>query len=641
MNTSWYQDSLASSLENSRWEHIPVVIFEQPKVAAARVAREIADLIRDCAAQNRHAVLGLATGSTPIFVYQELIRLHREEKLSFRNVVTFNLDEYYPMTTAEAQSYRRFMHEHLFDHLDIDPANIYIPDGSIPRSAVAEYCENYEKKIAEKGGIDLQLLGIGRTGHIAFNEPGSPRRSLTRLIHLDRLTRLDAIKDFQSEELVPRMALTMGVKTVLQARRIVIMAFGEHKASIVARAVEGEISAEVPATYLQDHENCITVLDWAAASQLTRIQTPWLVGPLPEMGLSWSDAMLRRAVAWLAQKTGKAVLKLTDEDYNSHSLQELLSQHGNAYEINLRVFRQLQNTITGWPGGKPQAQDASPVVQPRPLLSSSSAIYPKRILIFSPHADDSVLSMGGTLIRLAGQGHEMHIACQVSGTDGVTDEVLQRYIDFHQQIRNQAQPPREPLQIKAMKAAIRRAEARGAARVCQVDADRLHFLDLPFYEKAAVGYRHVTPDDVEIAVRLLREIKPHQIYAAGDLVDPHGTHRMCLDILAQALHQVRDEPWFAECESWLYRGAWAAWPIHEVDMAVPLSPAEVTCKRRAIFQHESQKHQAPFLGGDGREFGQRAEDSARTTSRLFDALGLADYEAMETFHRWTPEKPAP
>ena len=621
----------------SRWERIPVVIFEHPKVAAVRVAEEIAELIRTRTADGLETVLGLATGSTPIFVYQELVRMHREEGLSFAHVTTFNLDEYYPITPEHAQSYHRFMRDHLFDHIDIDPAKIHLPDGTVNRTGAAEHCAAYEQAIAQAGGIDLQILGVGRTGHIGFNEPGSARRSGTRLIHLDRLTRLDAIKDFQSEELVPRTALTMGVKTILQARRIVIMAFGEHKAPIVARTVEGEPTPDIPATYLQDHENCLMVLDEAAAGQLTRLQTPWLVGPLAEMGKAWSDSMLKRAVTWQALKTGKAILKLTDEDYNSHSLQELLSEYGNAYEINLRVFRGLQNTITGWPGGKPPGDDARPVSQPKTLRSSAAAIYPKRILIFSPHPEDDVLSMGGTMLRLAEHQHEVHVAYQVSGSDNVKDDVLQRYLDFHQQLdgRENAGEPSDALQKKLMKAAVRRAEARAAARVCQVDPGRLHFLDLPFYENAAEGHRRVGSEDIDLTVDLLLQVQPHQIYAAGDLADPNGTHRICLEILAEALARVNGEEWFSGCEAWLYRGTWAEWPIHEVDMAVPLSPAEVACKRRAIFQHESQKNQAAFLDGDQREFGQRADDSARGTSRLFDALGLADYEAMETFHRWT------
>jgi glucosamine-6-phosphate deaminase len=638
MNPSPYQDALSSSLEMSRWERIPVVIFEHPKVAAARVAREIAQLIRDGAAEGRDVVLGLATGSTPIFVYQELVRMHREEGLSFRNVVTFNLDEYYPISDEHAQSYHRFMRRHLFDRVDIDPKKTHIPDGSVPRGETADFCAEYEKLIERAGGIDLQLLGIGRTGHIGFNEPGSARRSATRLIHLDRLTRLDAVKDFQSEESVPRAALTMGVKTILQARRIVIMAFGEHKAPIVARTVEGEPTADIPATYLQDHENCLMVLDSAAAGQLTRIQTPWLVGPLAEMDLSWSEGMLRRAVTWLALKTKKAILKLTDEDYNSHSLQELLSEYGNAYEINLRVFRALQNTITGWPGGKPPGSHGEPVVQPRTLHASSAGVYPKRILIFAPHPNDDVLSMGGTLLRLAEHRHEVHIAYQVSGSGNVKNEVLQRYLDFHYQLTGGSAEcdELESGHAKTMKAAIRRSEARAAARVCQVDPARLHFLDLPFYEKAAEGHREVTPEDIDLTAWLLQEVKPHQIYAAGDLADPHGTHRICLEVLVEALRKVGGEEWFGGCEAWLYRGMWAEWPIHEVDMAVPLSPSEVARKRRAIFQHESQKNLAAFLDGDQREFAQRADDFARDTSRLFDALGLADYEAMETFHRWAP-----
>jgi glucosamine-6-phosphate deaminase len=636
MNTPWYRDALSSSLETSKWERIPVVIFEQPRAAAARVAQEISQLVRHREADGLKVVLGLATGSTPIFVYQELVRLHREEGLSFRNVVTFNLDEYYALKPDEARSYHRFMREHLFDHIDIPASQVHIPDGTIVRGDAVSYCEQYEKAIVEAGGIDFQLLGIGRTGHIGFNEPGSSRRSTTRLIHLDRITRLDAIKDFQSEERVPRTAITMGVKTILQARRIVIMAFGEHKAGIVARAVEGEVNAEVTATYLQDHENCLMVLDEAAASQLTRLQTPWLVGPLHEMGLSWSDSMLRRAVNWLAQKTSKAVLKLTDEDYNSHSLQELLSQYGNAYEINLRVFRQLQNTITGWPGGKPpDSQRAVP--QPRPLRSASASIFPKRILIFSPHPGDDVLSMGGTLLRLAEHGHDVHIAYQVSGSAGVQDEVLQRYLDFHRHVSGNLPVGNgiDPVQAQAMKAAICRAEAKSAARVCHVNPDHLHFLDLPFYEKAAEVYRQVGAEDIDLTARLLQEIQPHQIYAAGDLADPHGIHRICLEVLSEALKKCGEEKWLTECEAWLYRGVWADWPIHEVDMAVPLSPSELACKQRAAFQHENLKNQSSLAGEDGRDARQRAEDSSRATSRLFDKLGLPDYEAIETFHRWT------
>jgi glucosamine-6-phosphate deaminase len=620
MNPAAYDHALSFPLETSRWERIPLVIFEQPQAAAREVAREMAELIRDREREGRYAVLGLATGSTPIFVYQELVRLHREEGLSFANVVTFNLDEYYPMAPDEAASYHRFMRQHLFDHIDLDPRRTHLPDGEVARADAGASCAAYESLIAAAGGIDFQLLGIGRTGHIGFNEPGSSRRSGTRFIHLDRVTRQDAVKDFQNEDAVPRTAITMGVRTILQARRIVVMAFGEHKEAIVARTVEGEISSDVPATFLQDHENCLMVLDRAAAGGLTRLRTPWVAGALDEMGLAWNDAMVRRAVTWLARETGKAVLKLTDEDYNSHSLQDLLSQGGNAYEINLRVFRQLQNTITGWPGGKPDA-----VEQPRPLHNPSAAVFPKRIVVFSPHPGDGVRSIGGTITRLAQQGHALHLAHQVSGSGHVKDEVVERYVDFLEHMSIEPRPDR-PSQVR-IKAAIQRAETRGAARVCGVAQERLHFLNLPFYDAAPEGHRRWSDEDVDLTVQLLHEIQPHQIYAAADLADPHGTHRQCHEILAHALERVRGEAWFADCEAWLYRGMWMAWPIHEVDLAVPLSPSEVECKRRAVVQHESRKVPWPE--------GKPGDDLPRAASRLFDALGLADYEAVETFHRWT------
>ena len=615
-----YAEALPFPLETSRWERIPLVIYGQPKTAARQVAAEIAALIREREHEGRFAVLGLATGSTPIYVYQELVRLHQEEGLSFANVITFNLDEYYPITPDQAQSYHHFMREHLFDHVDLDPKRTHLPDSTVPRADAAAACAEYEELITRAGGIDLQLLGIGRTGHIGFNEPGSARRSNTRFIHLDRVTRQDALKDFPNEESVPRTAITMGVRTILAARRIVLMAFGEHKAGIIARTVEGDIDSDVPATFLQDHENTLLVLDEAAAGGLTRLRTPWVVGPLEEMNLAWNDAMVRRAVTWLAGETGKAVLKLTDEDYNSHSLQDLLAEGGNAYELNLRVFRQLQNTITGWPGGKPDA-----VEQPRPLLKASASVFPKRIVIFSPHPGDGARSIGGSITRLAQQGHAVHIVYQVSGSSQVRDEVVERYADFLEHMRlNPATTEPDPVRVKA---AIRRAEARGAARVCGVLPERLHFLNLPFYEAAPEGHRRWTDEDAEITAHLLQEIQPHQIYAAGDLADPQGTHRQCQEILTSALSLVRNEPWFADCEAWLYRGMWMAWPIHEVDMAVPLSPAEVDCKRRAVTQYESQQN--PW--SDGRP----VEDWARAASRQFDALGLADYEAVETFRRWT------
>lgn len=619
MISALYDEALPFPLETSRWERIPLAIYKEPRIAARQVAGEIAQLIRERERDGRFAVLGLATGSTPIFVYQELVRLHREEGLSFANVITFNLDEYYPMPPEQVQSYHHFMRKHLFDHVDLDLKRAHLPDGSVPRADAAKACAEYEELIHRAGGIDIQLLGVGRTGHIGFNEPGSSRRSGTRFIHLDRMTRLDAIKDFQDEQAVPRTAVTMGVRTILAARRIVIMAFGEHKAAIVQRSVEGEISPEVPATFLQDHENTLLVLDEEAAADLTRQRTPWVVGPLEEMGLVWNDAMVRRAVTWLACETGKAVLKLTDEDYNSHSLQDLLAEGGNAYELNLRVFRALQNTITGWPGGKPGAID-----QPRTLRSPAAGVFPKTIVVFSPHPGDGVRSIGGSLTRLAQQDHAVHLVYQVSGSSQVRDEVVDRYVDFLEHMRTE--PPSFTPAPARVRAAIRRAEARVAARVCGILPERLHFLNLPFYEAASEGHRHWTNEDVDLTAQLLQEIQPHQIYAAGDLADPHGTHRQCHEILTAALAQVGHQPWFATCEAWLYRGMWMAWPIHEVDMAVPLSPVEVECKRRAVAQHESQKDPAMQ--------GAPAEDWARAASRQYDALGLPDYEAVETFHRW-------
>jgi len=617
MNPALYAEALPFPLETSRWERLPLAIYAQPRTAARQVAGEIAELIRTREREGRFAVLGLATGSTPISVYQELVRLHREEGLSFANVITFNLDEYYPMSPEHAASYHHFMRVHLFDHVDLDPKRAHLPDGSVPRADAAQACAEYEELIQRAGGIDFQLLGIGRTGHIGFNEPGSSRRSGTRFIHLDRVTRQDAMKDFQDAQAVPRTAITMGVRTILAARRIVLMAFGEHKAAIVRRTVEGEISPEVPATFLQDHENCLLVLDEAAAAELTRQRTPWVVGPLEEMGLGWNDAMVRRAVTWLAGETKKAVLKLTDEDYNSHSLQDLLAEGGNAYELNLRVFRALQNTITGWPGGKPDATE-----QPRPLRAPSAAVFPKTIVVFSPHPGDGVRAIGGSITRLAQQGHAVHLVYQVSGSNQVRDEVVDRYVDFldHMRMNPSASCP-DPSRVRA---AVRRSEARVAARVCGVLPERLHFLNLPFYDAATEGHRHWTDEDVDLTAQLLQEIQPHQIYAAGDLADPHGTHRQCHEILSAALAQAGHEAWFAQCEAWLYRGLWMTWPIHEVDMAVPLSPVEVECKQRAVAQHESQK-ELP---------GRPGEDWARIASRQYDALGLADYEAVETFHRW-------
>ena len=627
-------------------ERIPTRVFPSAEEVSVAVARDIAALIRERAAAGRTAVLGLATGSTPMSVYAELLRLHREGGLSFRNVVTFNLDEYYPMRPDSLQSYRRFMQEHLFDHVDMDPANIHVPDGLVPPDQVQAYARAYEQAIRDAGGVDFQMLGIGRTGHIGFNEPGSAADSRTRLITLDRVTRLDAASDFFGEEFVPRRAITMGVGTILDARRVVLIAFGEHKAGVVAEAVEGPVTPKIAASYLQRHPNAEVVLDEAGAAELTRFQSPWLLGPI-----QWGPASIRKAVVWLSRKLEKPILKLTDEDYNESGLQDLAAERGPAYEININVFRGLTETITGWPGGKPEE-----LKRPGDIDRPTDAVFPKRVLVFSPHPDDDVISMGGTLIRLQDQGHEVHVAYQTSGNLAVFDSDALRFADFATDFNalfdigadaaeriethietalRQKQPGQvDTAEVRQIKTLIRRGEARAAGRDSGLPAERLHFLDLPFYETGTVRKRPLGEDDVRIVADILREIRPHQIYAAGDLSDPHGTHRVCLAAILQAFDRVRSEPWFAGCEIWLYRGAWQEWEPERIEMAVPLSPEEVVRKRNAIFKHQSQKDRAMFPGTDEREFWQRAEARNRETARLYDRLGLAEYAAIEGFVRW-------
>ena len=635
-------------------ERLPVTVYDQPGDASRAVAREIADLVTQRAAAGKQTVLGLATGSTPVGVYDELIRLHREEGVTFKTVVTFNLDEYWPMPTDALQSYHRFMREHLFDHLDIPRESIHIPDGTLARENILAACAAYEEKIREAGGIDLQVLGIGRTGHIGFNEPGSTIESRTRLITLDSVTRSDAASDFFGEWNVPRQAITMGVGSILAARRVVLLAFGEHKAPIVRKAVEEAPCSHVSASALQQHADARFVLDRAAAARLSRFESPWVVGPLDSMGLAWTDQLTKKAVIWLSLKLGKPILKLTDEDYNEHALQDLLSCRGRAYDINIEVFRSMQDTITGWPGGKPGASR-------RPHGGSDA--FPKRVVIFSPHPDDDVISMGGTFIRLCEQGHEVHVAYQTSGNIAVWDESADRHVDFVEEfckafdvgsptsdgrareiadrIRRflREKPPGavDIPELQAVKGLIRRTEARAGARYSGVKPEHIHFLDLPFYETGRVRKKLIGPDDIEITVKLLDEVRPHQVYAAGDLSDPHGTHRVCLAAVLGGLEAAKDRPWAKECQLWLYRGAWQEWEPHEIEMAVPLAPDEVVRKRMAIFKHETQKDRALFPGPtDPREFWQRAEDRNRDTARLYDRLGLPEYEAIEGFVRYKP-----
>lgn len=629
--------------EFEKFEKIPTKVFDTAKLASKYAADEIADLIKSKEKKGEQTVLGLATGSTPTQIYDELVRMHKEEGLSFQNVITFNLDEYYPMQADSIHSYVHFMNEYLFDHIDIKKENIHIPDGTLDRNKVYEFCKEYEKKIDSFGGLDIQILGIGRTGHVGFNEPGSSVSSKTRLIALDSLTILDAASGFFGVENVPRRAITMGVGTIMKAKRIFLMAWGEGKAGIVQKSIEGEITGQIPATFLQEHTNIEFLLDGASSAELTRTKTPWLLGPI-----EWNDRLLKKAVVWLSTTLNKPILKLTDEDYSEHGMNDVLIDIGRAYNVNIRIFNEIQHTITGWPGGKPNADDSKRPERREP--------HPKKVLIFSPHPDDDVISMGGTFIRLVDQGHEVHVAYQTSGNIAVFDDEAIRFADFvtdyhskfgfedaessklfeevRNSIMNKTPGGVDSDEVKAIKGMIRRGEAKAACRYVGIPDENMHFLDLPFYETGKVRKNPIGYEDIKITKDIINQIKPHQIYAAGDLSDPHGTHRVCLDAIFEALRQLKDEPWMKDCWTWLYRGAWQEWGIEDIEMAVPLSPEETTRKRRAIFKHQSQKDRPLFPGTDKREFWQRADDRTQDTARVYDKLGLAEYEAMEAFVRW-------
>lgn len=619
---------LAAQAGANPCEKIPTLVHATASAAAVAVAHEIARIVRGAEAEGRGAVLGLATGSTPIAVYRELVRMHREEGLSFQKVTTFNLDEYYPCGPTEVHSYRRFMQENLFDHIDIERARTHVPDGAQERSAVPAHCVEYEAMIKTAGGLDFQLLGIGRTGHIAFNEPGASGASRTRLVTLHATTLSDN-RQLVPDGSLPAQAITMGVGTILEAKRVVMLALGEHKRGIVRRAIEGPMTTEVSASFLQNHAAAVAVLDEAAASDLTRANAPWLLGPLTLQGREWDDLLERQAVIWLARETAKPILKLEEADYSRQGLEELLAHGGSAYEINLRVFKHIQNTITGWPGGRPKPGEAMPPS--------------KRVLVFSPHPDDDVISMGGTLARLTEQGHEVHVAYQVSGASAVSASFMTRQLEFVREAREVLGDGAAEVCAEGMNAehrrlmamAVRRAEARSAASVTGVRMDRCHFLNLPFYETSG---RAIDDEDVAIMRGVLAKVQPDQVYAAGDLADPHGTHRICLELLTLAVRAEAEAKvgWVQSCDFWLYRGAWGDWRAHEIDRAIPLSPAEVLLKRRAILRHQSQKDETPFLGGDEREFWQRAEDRTREAAELYRSLGWAEYAALETLARWRP-----
>ncbi|ASU32445.1 glucosamine-6-phosphate deaminase [Mucilaginibacter xinganensis] len=631
-------------LEETRYEKLPVTVYANQQEGSLAVAQRIAGLIKDKTAKGEHTVLGLATGVTPIQVYAELVRQHREEGLSFKNVITFNLDEYYPMQPDAAQSYVTFMNENLFAHVDIDPANVHIPDGTLDQEAVAAFCLAYEKKITELGGLDLQILGIGRTGHIGFNEPGSAPNSGTRLVTLDDLTRNDASRDFGGKQNVPTKAITMGIGTIFKAREIILMAWSQKKASIIKKAVEGEMSGDVPATYLQLSDNVEFVLDAPAASSLTRFDTPWLV-----KDCVWENGLKKKAVIWLADTLDKPILKLTEEDYNNHGMAQLAVEQGPVYNINIDIFNQLQHTITGWPGGKPDSDDSQRPERAQPAR--------KRSIIFSPHPDDDVISMGGTFIRLVDQGHDVHVAYQTSGNTAVWDDDVLRFvefaIDFNESIGDDSSklkkvyedmrafiPTKQPNQvdtkeIRDVKGFIRKTEAISGARYAGLEDDHIHFMALPFYETGKIKKNTAGEADILLTMELLQKVKPQQVFAAGDFADPNGTHLVCFNIIIAALKRLREtEDWVKDCWLWMYRGAWLEFEIHEIEMAVPLSPQEVIRKRNAIFKHQSQKDRPVFPGDDAREFWVRAEDRTRETAHAYDKLGMAEYEAMEAFVRY-------
>ncbi|AYN68478.1 glucosamine-6-phosphate deaminase [Euzebyella marina] len=620
--------------EETRFEKIHNVIFSDSNRASIQVAEEIATLIKKKQKENKNCVLGLATGSSPIRVYEELVRMHKEDGLSFSNVITFNLDEYLPMEKDNRQSYWYFMHEHLFNHIDIPAENIHIPDGTILGGDVIDYCLAYEKAIKKAGGLDFQLLGIGRTGHVGFNEPGSHYNSGTRVITLDHITRVDAAPAFLGIDNVPRKAITMGIATVRSAKRIVLLGWGQNKADIIKKTIEGEISAQVPATYLQEHKNCTFVLDTGAGSELTRNKTPWLV----DESLDWTENLTFKAIVWLCGKTEKSILSLTDKDYNDNGMSGLLATE-NSYDLNIKMFNRLQHTITGWPGGKPNADDTN-----RPERAEPAK---KRVILFSPHPDDDVISMGGTFDRLIEQGHEVHVAYQTSGNIAVSDADALRYAGISKRISYSDEAQKliddikakkessfDTLEVRKLKGNIRRGESYAATRYLGLPDENVHFLDLPFYETGTIKKNNLSDADIEIMMNFIKEIQPHQIYAAGDLADPHGTHKVCLDAVFESMRRLKSEPFMNDCWLWLYRGAWHEWDIHEIEMAVPMSPDQVLKKRYAIFCHQSQKDGVMFQGDDAREFWMRAEERNRDTAQKYRNLGLSDYAAIEAFVRY-------
>lgn len=631
----------------TRLEKVPTTIYESMEEGSFAIAKEIATQIRKKESAGQKFVLALPGGRSPESVYKELVRMHKEEQLSFRHVIVFVEYEFYPLSSSTSGVVNRLKAE-LFDQVDILPENIYYPDGCMPKDAILEFCTQYEEKIQQVGGIDCMLLGIGANSNIMFNTAGTLQSSRTRMVLLEGASRKEAAATFSSTDNVPAGIITMGISTMLKARNVILMAWGDEKAAIMKETIEGKISDGAPSTYLQIHQNAKAVVDLSAAYSLTRISHPWLV-----TSCEWDNKLIRRAIVWLCQKTGKPILKLTNKDYSEHGLGELLALYGSAYNVNIKIFNDIQHTITGWPGGKPNADDTD-----RPERATP---YPKRVLIFSPHPDDDVISMGGTFRRLCDQHHDVHVAYQTSGNIAVGDEEVVRYCEYLRDVCSKYSPSDTVIKDKAdeiirylryekvenneaerpdvlfMKGTIRREEARHACRYTGIkDDSHIHFLDLPFYETGLVMKNPISEADKDIIKNLLEELKPDQIFVAGDLADPHGTHKVCLDAILAAVDEIKDEDWLKACRIWMYRGAWAEWEMDHIEMAVPISPEELRHKRNAILKHQSQAESAPYLGDDERLFWQRAEDRNRATADLYRQLGLASYEAMEAFVQYIP-----
>ena len=636
----------ATAIERSeitRFEKVPTDIFPTIEEGAVDIANQLEADIKKRGQEGRKYVMGVGSGSSLIPIFQELIKRHQAGKLSFKNVVVFNAYEYFPLSEENVNRGINQLKEHFLNHIDIDVENIFTPDGTITQNDVQEHCRQYEQHIKELGGLDVILLGIGRMGNIATNEPGSSITSASRLILIDETSREEMKMSFGSQESVPPCSITMGVSTILSARKIFLTAWGEEKADIIKKTVEGKVSDAVPASFLQTHNDAHVVIDLSAAAKLTRIQHPWLVA-----SCKWTDKLVRSALVWLCQITGKPLLKLTNKDYNENGLSELLALYGSAYNANIKIFNDLQHTITGWPGGKPDTDDTYRPERAKP--------FPKRVIVFSPHPDDDVISMGGTLRRLVQQGHDVHVAYETSGNIAVGDEEVVRFMHFingfnqlfindqddvikskykeiKKFLKNKREGDIDSQDIRTIKGLIRRGEARTASTFNQIPLDHVHFLDLPFYESGKIEKLPMGEADVNIVRELITKVQPHQIYVAGDLADPHGTHRKCTDAVLAAIDLEKEakEEWLKDCRVWMYRGAWAEWEIENIEMCVPISPEELRAKRNSILKHQSQMESAPFLGNDERLFWQRSEDRNRGTAKLYDDLGLACYEAMEAF----------